>query len=389
MNPISSAHETECLANAETIRVEQAATVASKLCHDFGNYLTGIMGFTELSLQQAPPGGTLQRFLGEVLQSAHAGADWIQRLHRFCRRLNFPGWPAGLELAIAEAQARLSRENRTNLEWAIDLPAGLPMVGADAESLDVILSELTANTCQACSGNARFTMDARTVSLSATDCAQMLGNPAPGDYVEWNVRDNGPAIAPTVREKLFNELFFSTKPKHRGLGLWMIYGVLKRNGGGVKLACPELGFGVSMVLPVAMIPTFGPCDDGPVSVLVTLADSRQSRNMARLLEASGCTPTIASSPLEAHEMLINEPNRFTIAVIEIQLGHESGLSLARRTLEKKPSQRFVFLHSQISYHELPEEDLVKRFPVLRGPLEMATFFHALADAIRASSKKGK
>ena len=88
-------------------------------------------------------------------------------------------------------------------------------------------------------------------------------------------------------------------------------------------------------------------------------------------------------------MLISEPNRFTIAVVEIQLGHESGLSLARRALEKHPSQRFVFLHSQISYHELPEEDLVKRFPVLRGPLETSTFLQALADAIRANTKKGK
>ena len=67
-------------------RLEQAALITSRLSHDFGNYLTGIMGFTELSLSQAPPDSTLHRYLEEVLESARQGADWIRRLHGFCRR---------------------------------------------------------------------------------------------------------------------------------------------------------------------------------------------------------------------------------------------------------------------------------------------------------------
>src|SRR5580692_10209648 len=74
-------------------RLEQSAVVTSRLCHDFGNFLTGIMGFTELGLTQAEPDSIQQRFLTEVLTSARQGAEWIRRLHLFCRRGAPQVWP--------------------------------------------------------------------------------------------------------------------------------------------------------------------------------------------------------------------------------------------------------------------------------------------------------
>ena len=45
-----------CADTAETQRrLELAASLTGKLSHDFGNYLTGIMGFTELSMFQLAP----------------------------------------------------------------------------------------------------------------------------------------------------------------------------------------------------------------------------------------------------------------------------------------------------------------------------------------------
>src|SRR2546425_600277 len=77
-------------ARAQERGLEQAAVVTSRLSHDFGNFLTGIMGFTELSLSQAPLDSTLHKYLDEVLQSAKQGADWIRRLQGFCRRSSAP-----------------------------------------------------------------------------------------------------------------------------------------------------------------------------------------------------------------------------------------------------------------------------------------------------------
>src|SRR5262249_52435278 len=67
-------------------RLEDAARLTGKLAHDFGNVLTGILGFTELSLSQIPADALPHRYVKEVWQAAHQGAQWIQKLQQFSRR---------------------------------------------------------------------------------------------------------------------------------------------------------------------------------------------------------------------------------------------------------------------------------------------------------------
>ena len=376
--------------NAETLRLEQAAVIAGRLSHDFGNYLTGIMGFTELSLQQAPAGSTLQRYLQEVLQSAKAGAEWVQRLHRFCRRTNLPAWPTCLDLAVADEKARHVLEHKTGLVWEIDLPSDLPLVAVDAESVSIILRELIDNTCEASGGRGTLRFQARVVNLSNADSTELLGNPEPGAYVELTVIDQNGIIDPGVFDKLLKDVFFSTKPKHRGLGLWMVYGLLKRHNGGIRLfqTRPAGGLGVSMFLPVACVPKFAMPPGQQLSALIVLADRRAGANTRKLLEAAGCQVAIASSQVEALELLV-EPDKFMLAFIETQLSNENGLNLARRMLAHNPIQRFVFLQSNGSFSGTTEDDLVKRFPLVRGPLQVPLLFQAFEDALRIDIKKGK
>ncbi|MSQ95291.1 MAG: hypothetical protein EXR98_12140 [Gemmataceae bacterium] len=83
-----------------------AAAVTGRLSDDFGNYLTGIMGFTELSLLHVDSESALRRFLQEVLEAAEHGADGTRRLHLFCRRNPMNGWPTLVSSALAAAEAR-------------------------------------------------------------------------------------------------------------------------------------------------------------------------------------------------------------------------------------------------------------------------------------------
>src|SRR5262249_21672272 len=78
----------------------EAARDARRLTHDFSNSLTGIMGFTELSLAHAPAESMLHRYLTEVLQAARDGAAWVRRLHLFCRRAPSRCWPTVLSGAL-------------------------------------------------------------------------------------------------------------------------------------------------------------------------------------------------------------------------------------------------------------------------------------------------
>ena len=47
-------------------RLERSARLTGKLAHDFGNLLTGILGFAELALHQAEPGSLVRQYISEV-----------------------------------------------------------------------------------------------------------------------------------------------------------------------------------------------------------------------------------------------------------------------------------------------------------------------------------
>ena len=68
------------------------------------------------------------------------------------------------------------------------------------------------------------------------------------DHVEVFVKDNGPGIPEDVQVKIF-EPFFTTKPvgKGTGLGLSVTYGIIKDNGGDIRVNS-ILGEGATFVI---------------------------------------------------------------------------------------------------------------------------------------------
>src|SRR5690606_20479931 len=84
---------------------------------------------------------------------------------------------------------------------------------------------------------------------------QVLGldeSPAPGHYVAIQVGDNGAGMSPEVAERIF-EPFYTTKPTGQGtgLGLSMVYGLMRQHRGFVTLrTAPGQGAVFTLFFPV-------------------------------------------------------------------------------------------------------------------------------------------
>lgn len=364
-------------------RLERAAGLCSRLIHDFGNILTGIMGFTVLAQTRAGTEASLIMYLQEVMRSANLGAEWIHRLQLFCHRGTVPAWPTHLSSLLSAMESRAQTAG-SRTRWAIKTPPHLPLIDADTELLRTALSELVNNAREASDDKGIMTVSARECVLNAEECDAILGNLTPGTHVEITVEDDGPGFAPAAYEALFRELFISTKPRHRGIGLLVVYGILQRFRGGLKVHRPEKGKGARIQVLLPLAPLGSAVQPGPKSphLLLAHADAPMLESLRVVLETRGWRVTTATSSSEALSMypLLKLPVNLVIA--DVALPGQSSFDLARRILEQDPKAPFLFLNTRRVVHGLDQDELAKRYTTLRWPMEPADFLQAVERALR-------
>ncbi|MFL5339664.1 MAG: ATP-binding protein [Gemmataceae bacterium] len=216
---------------AERLRI--MARVSSRVAHDFDNILTGVIGFAELALQQLPAGVTKQ-YVAELLKVGHQGAELTRRLHQLGREVPVQAQPTSLATAwrAVEAPLQVNLPPGTTLEVA--LPDGLPKVAMEPDALRQALEPVLLNAAEA-APTSPISITAATADLPGAEVDTVVGGLSAGRYVVLTVADRGTGVPPDVRKKLFVEPFFSTKPRHRGLGLIFAYRQLCAHGGGLRL----------------------------------------------------------------------------------------------------------------------------------------------------------
>jgi signal transduction histidine kinase len=232
--------------------LEQVAQVAGRLAHDFSNVLTGILGFSELALNQMPADSTSRRYIRESWESAQRGAEWIQKLHLFCRRGPTQPPPTPLGPVVLAEQARLAPAWAPAVTLRAEVPDELPPVAVAPELLRRVLAELLDNARQAVTGAGGVTLSARLRSLDATSCRLLLGAASPGPHVEIAVRDTGCGLSQERLNAFLASLLVRGKPRQGGLGLAVVYGIVRAHRGGLYLKpVPPPGTHLCVCLPVA------------------------------------------------------------------------------------------------------------------------------------------
>src|SRR5262249_647316 len=155
----------------------EAAVVVGRLAHDFGNLLTGVLGFAELALAQLADGSQPHRFVREIVQAAQKGAQLIQKLSLFSRRRPIGRPAAALEPGLAEEANRLRKKAGPYLDLRLEVPPPLPTLALDGESVRQVLFQILENAQEAAGPGGVVTVAARPVTLNETEGRAYLGSP--------------------------------------------------------------------------------------------------------------------------------------------------------------------------------------------------------------------
>ncbi len=339
-------------------RLESAARLTRRLAHDFGNVLTGILGFTELALgQQVPAHSALFNYLTEVHRGAEAGARLTQQLRLFAGRQVAVRQPCRLAAVLAEDEVRRRAGVETGIDWQVSVPNDLPALAVDAGLLRTALGALLENAREALNDPSRpagaprgITVAARALVLDPAACRDLYGSAQPGPHVEILLADTGPGLSAEVRERLFAEPFLSGRSR-RGFGLATVYGVLFAHRGGFELRSgPEGGVEARLVLPAAAAPE--PARETPAAVrapggekiLVVDDDDKMRALVSRILEQAGFRVQAVGSgeeALETYTAAADDP--FGAVVTDVVMPGITGMELAHRLLHRDPQVRVLFM----------------------------------------------
>ena len=217
-------------------RMESVGSLAGGLAHDVNNILFAIGGHAYLlrARPDLPSDATAE--LDQIDHAIGRARTLTTKLLTFARGCSRDRGPVSLNEVVVETLRMLSGSlAEVAIETALD--PDLPAVFADSGGLQQILMNLCVNARDAMEGRGR--LDIRTVRENGSVILQ--------------VQDTGPGIPPGIRARIFEPFFTTKEERGTGLGLSVIYGLVK-NYGGTVTAGNATGGGArfSVRLPAAL-----------------------------------------------------------------------------------------------------------------------------------------
>ena len=222
----------------EAQKMDSIGNLAAGVAHDFNNMLSGILGFSSLLLN-GETNPEKRDFLKGIINSANRAADLTKKLLAFGRKGKNISEPIGLNQTIKDVLNLLRRsiDDADEIKVSANLAPDLSLIDGDPSQLNQVIMNLCINAREAMPKGGKLSISSRNISNSenlSSKFPELEGN----EFIEIIVQDTGHGISPEIRKKIF-EPFFTTKKegdiKGTGLGLAMVYGIVKNHRGTIDL----------------------------------------------------------------------------------------------------------------------------------------------------------
>ena len=296
----------------QVLQAQKLASIgrlAGGLAHDFNNQLTIILGYASRLIGPLKASDAAFAGLSQIQKAAERSAELAHRLLAFSRREVFRPQFVDLNSLLQSVRGPIETLTGDFIRLEFDLEQDLRQVRLDPDHLHHALLNLAANARDAMSEGGLLAVATSNIDVAADD-PHYTGIPA-GEYVLLTVVDTGSGMTDEVKSHLF-EPFFTTKEKGKGtgLGLAMVYGIVQRSSGHIRIDS-EPGRGTTIRIFFPHAPTsrpHQPSKRAPVlphgSETVLIVDGPYSRGTtaASVLGDLGYTVLQADGPAQAIEI---------------------------------------------------------------------------------------
>jgi GAF domain-containing protein/CheY-like chemotaxis protein len=319
-------------------RLRALGELAGGVAHDFNNVLAIIVGRAEV-LGETVRGGDEQRHLQVILKVAQDAAQTVRRIQEFTRMRRARPMQALDLRALVEEVAEVTRSRWKDEAQARGITYDLrveaqpvPIVAGDRSEIREALTNILFNALDAMPGGGTVT----------------LRTGVEGDHVVGVIQDTGVGMSPEVCQRIFDP-FFSTKGERgTGLGLSVVYGIVTRHGGDVRVESEEgRGSVFTLRLPlggdaVEAAPA-PPSSTAPTTGRVLVIDDEPLvvESLCDLLRRDGHTVTSCTSGEAGLACLATTP--FDLVITDLGMPGMSGWEVARTVKARRPGVRVAMI----------------------------------------------
>ncbi|MQY77134.1 MAG: GAF domain-containing protein [Spirochaeta sp.] len=329
-------------------KLESLGTLAGGIAHDFNNILGGMLGYASLIKEELPAGSDLLAEIETIITLAKRAAELTGRLLAFARKGHYQLVPVDLNGIVNEVVQLLLRTIDKAVAVKTSLRSSLDAVMGDSGQISQMLLNLCLNGCEAMPAGGRLLIKTENIVIDNIG-EEALAELEAGSYVKLTVSDTGMGIEPYIQERIFDP-FFTTKEgaggvKHSGLGLAMVFGIVKSHGGAVKLESEKgKGSAFSIYLPCTekniqigrekekRVP------EGKETILVVDDELVLCEVVGRMLETGGYRVILANSGKQALDIYSRQHQDIDLIVLDIIMPDMDG---------KKVYERLKKIHAKV------------------------------------------
>src|SRR3954470_18493176 len=328
-------------------RMDAAGRLAGGVAHDFNNLLTTIRGFSDLLLRDTAADDRRRKDIEQIRKAADRGAILTRQLLSFGRQQTQNPRPLQLNAVVGGMQGLIQRLLGADINLVTELRPGLGEVKMDPAQLEQVLVNLVLNARDAMLAGGTLTIETGERVISGSSRGRSV---KPGRYIVLAVSDSGSGMDGDTLSHVFEPFFTSQVAGNRtGLGLSIVYGIVKQNGGVVRVSS-EPGEGTTVKVFLPRVEGYEPVAvETPVSVrgeetVLIVEDEDGVRELLwKVLTEQGHTVLEARHGRDALTVAGGYNQPIHLLVTDVVMPEMGAGELVDRLLTKRPSMKVLFI----------------------------------------------
>ena len=372
-------------------KMEAIGQLTGGIAHDFNNLLTVILTNAQFMEDALLPGQTgVRSDLKELVGAADRGRGMVRKLLSFSRREALSFRAVDLPRLVDELSSSLGRLLPASIRIRTSSDEHLPPAYADPGSVEQILLNLATNARDAMPDGGLLHIQVRRGWLDE-EHRVTHGWGEPGEYVRLLVSDTGVGMDKSTAQKIF-EPFFTTKAvgEGTGLGMAMIYGLVKQHNGYVQIQT-EVGQGttVTVYFPIARgsVTASAPAPErvempgGTETILLAEDEEPVRRAARRVLERCGYTVLTSENGEEALRVFQAHRSDIDLVISDVIMPKAGGPELYAAIRSEAQDVKFIFMSGYSAQDVRGSVEISPTVPLIHKPWSVAELLNRVREVL--------